>query len=241
MADGVEAPEAAEPEEPELEPELEPAGAESPPLDEPVDEVADEPVDEPVDEVAEVQVEDVAVVPVETVVAEEDPATETPETPELTDVVDEPAPAAKKAASPAQAAAVGPLVGRHHVRRQARLTRSAPRDSPVHGARQQLSTCGLVAADDLALQSSPRSQSWCPAHVMSRCHVASHVASHVRNCCHHHHGCDMTCDMTSWSDNRSPRLRPIRRRCRRRADHVESFPGGSRDRGGAETPRRQRD
>ena len=48
---------------------------------------------------AEVQVEDVAVVPVETVVADEDPATETPETPQVADVVDEPAPAAKKAAS----------------------------------------------------------------------------------------------------------------------------------------------
>ncbi len=113
-----------DPEEPATEgneePVLEPAGAESPPLDEPVDEVAHEPVDEvahePVDEVAHeeadelpeglaeapvedaavVPVEEVAAVPVEEVVAEEDRA---PATPESTDLVDEPAPTVKKAAS----------------------------------------------------------------------------------------------------------------------------------------------
>ena len=107
-------PTGAEPEEPD-EPELEPAGAETPPLDEPVD----QPVDE-VDEVADVPVDDVA--------------TQAELGPTLG-----PTRAGgrrgrrrtrarrQEGGQPAQAAAVGPVVGRHHVRRQARLTPPAAR------------------------------------------------------------------------------------------------------------------
>ncbi len=85
VAEDVEVPEEAAAEEPD-EPELEPAGAETPPLDEPLD----QPVDKVVDAAHEVAaVDDVAIE------ADSGPDAE----PEGVEVVDEPAPAAKRTAS----------------------------------------------------------------------------------------------------------------------------------------------